>query len=189
MVRSMASTPSYRHKPLEWEDSIRVLLLLPSTNPQDPIRIDLAPCRLSEIEFDSHSETDFDPNLDCGAPKHQDGFWYEALSYAWGDPTDTAPIYVGEGMTATLPVTRNCLNALKALRQSDRPRRMWIDAICINQTDLDERSSQVRLMARIFAAGWRTAIYLGEHTSSSRVLFEFAAEQRRLGITYSEMGD
>lgn len=185
MVRSMASTPSYRHKPLEYEDSIRVLLLLPSTNPQDPIRIDLAPCRLSEIELYSHSETDFDPNLDCGAPRHQDRFWYEALSYAWGDPTDTAPIYVGDGSTASLPVTRNCLNALKALRQKDRPRRMWIDAICINQTDLDERSSQVRLMARIYAAGSCTVIYLGEHTSCSRVVFESADDIGMKFRTYS----
>lgn len=39
---------------------------------------------------------------------------------------------------------------------------MWIDALCINQEDLDERSHQVLLMKDVFSLAWRVVIWLGE---------------------------
>lgn len=60
---------------------------------------------------------------------------YEALSYTWGDAKDTSPIRVsGEVMQ----VTKNLASALKHLRYPNRPRVMWIDAVCINQADMKE---------------------------------------------------
>lgn len=154
----MTSTTSYEHLPLEHEKSIRVLVLFPSQNRDDDVQFRLLTKRLSHSDL-----KDIEPT-------------YEALSYTWGDPTDTARIYSDQGANASLEVTRNCFNALKALRQSHERRYMWIDAICINQNDLEERSRQVRLMARIFANASRTIIYLGEHTPSSRVVFQELAE-------------
>lgn len=57
---------------------------------------------------------------------------YEALSYTWGDLSDKVPIYL-EG--SFFPVTKNLHLALRRLRHVDKPRRMWVDALCINQSD------------------------------------------------------
>ncbi|ETS73567.1 hypothetical protein PFICI_14513 [Pestalotiopsis fici W106-1] len=187
----MASTAPYQHTPLEYEDSIRVLRLFPSCDPEDPIRVELLPCRLARIEPESSVDSDSDSDA-LGKKievkfesmhyahtrfKRQTEIEYEALSYTWGDGLDTVPIYLGEHATASLQVTRNCFNALKALRQDDEPRHLWIDAICINQGDDEERSVQVRGMAKIYGSASRTVIYLGEHTSSSRILFQWAFKE------------
>ncbi|KAK0610839.1 heterokaryon incompatibility, partial [Immersiella caudata] len=58
-------------------------------------------------------------------------------------------------------VTRNCFNALKSLRRPDTPRSLWIDAICINQHDVAERSAQVQIMNSVYSKGSQTVIYLG----------------------------
>jgi hypothetical protein len=48
-------------------------------------------------------------------------------------------------------VTRNLSNALKELRSETEDRRLWVDAICINQTDIIEHGLQVRQMSLVFA--------------------------------------
>jgi Heterokaryon incompatibility protein (HET) len=83
---------------------------------------------------------------------------FEALSYAWGDPTDQIAIEVnGE----TMPVTRNLATALTYLRESSDPRSLWIDGICINQEDNAERSMQVARMRDIYSAAQRVVSWLG----------------------------
>ncbi|KAF2025423.1 HET-domain-containing protein [Setomelanomma holmii] len=72
---------------------------------------------------------------------------FNALSYVWGDVADPACISM-DG--ASFWVTRNLFDALKCLRQRDEARTFWIDAICINQTDPDEKKSQIALMRRIY---------------------------------------
>ncbi|PMD30476.1 hypothetical protein L207DRAFT_443831, partial [Hyaloscypha variabilis F] len=97
---------------------------------------------------------------------------YEALSYTWGDPAVLSSIICyyrqrrgaqerTSALHKKLYVTANCLSALKRLMLSDRPRRVWVDAICINQHDMEERNAQVRMMARIYRTASRTVVYLG----------------------------
>ena len=52
--------------------------------------------------------------------------------------------------SGTLPVTVNLFHALKYLRHEAISRTFWIDAICVNQEDLDERGKQVQRMADIY---------------------------------------
>jgi hypothetical protein len=66
---------------------------------------------------------------------------YEALSYVWGYADNPVTIYIGLEKKYTLAVTRNLATALRHLRYNDRSRTLWIDAICINQLDIAERSS------------------------------------------------
>jgi hypothetical protein len=84
---------------------------------------------------------------------------YEALSYTWGDPT---PAHKIECNGCSLPVARNLFSALKALRYSEGPRLMWIDAICINQSDVAERNEQVQYMTSIYRAAVSVLVWLGE---------------------------
>lgn len=84
---------------------------------------------------------------------------YEALSYTWGDLNVTAPISL-DGKP--FHVTTNMEAALRRLRPNREPRTMWIDAICINQGDMAERSSQVKLMGGIYKSSTKTILWLGE---------------------------
>lgn len=86
---------------------------------------------------------------------------YEALSYVWGDPGSETEILLNGQV---FPVRRNLAFALTDLRLADRPRRLWIDAICINQGDHEERSSQVLLMRQIYQNASRVVILPGNST-------------------------
>ncbi|KAL9045628.1 MAG: hypothetical protein Q9214_001358 [Letrouitia sp. 1 TL-2023] len=83
---------------------------------------------------------------------------YEALSYCWGKDEEA---YISISGRA-LRVTRNLKKALTYLRRKNRPRKLWIDSICINQSDNDEKSLQVLLMRDIYRRATRTVVWLSE---------------------------
>jgi hypothetical protein len=83
---------------------------------------------------------------------------FEALSYTWGDSSQLHQISSTEGI---IHVTANCGAALRDLRYSFRDRILWIDALCINQRNIEEKNIQVPLMNRIYAAARRVVIYIG----------------------------
>jgi hypothetical protein len=66
---------------------------------------------------------------------------YEALSYTWGSSDNPEDIYIGTSGNYVASVTQNLTCALQHLRYEDRPRTLWIDAICVDQANLPERSS------------------------------------------------
>jgi hypothetical protein len=59
-------------------------------------------------------------------------------------------------------VTENLFDALDQLSQMPDVDFLWIDALCINQEDLDERASQVLIMGEIYASSVETIVWLGE---------------------------
>ncbi|PVH69609.1 HET-domain-containing protein, partial [Cadophora sp. DSE1049] len=73
---------------------------------------------------------------------------YDALSYMWGTPNGAKTIQLNQD--DNFKVTSNLAAALHALRLRDQPRVIWIDAICINQNNVQERSDQVQLMRKIY---------------------------------------
>ncbi|KAL6837346.1 heterokaryon incompatibility domain-containing protein [Trichoderma camerunense] len=84
---------------------------------------------------------------------------YEALSYTWGDENNRREIVVNGYI---VDVTFNLYSALCRFRLEDEARVLWIDALCINQTDLDERSQQVQLMRNVYTTCDQTVIWIGE---------------------------
>ncbi|CAG8977013.1 hypothetical protein HYALB_00008871 [Hymenoscyphus albidus] len=84
---------------------------------------------------------------------------YKALSYAWGSPRATRPILVS-GIRYS--VTVNLEAALRRLRQVNEDVILWVDAICINQSDNEEKTQQVRLMHDIYSNTDEVIVYLGE---------------------------
>lgn len=78
---------------------------------------------------------------------------YEALSYTWADRTGDASlsseVFCGGKAIA---ITKNCEAALRRLRLKGRNRRLWVDAICINQNDTSEKNHQVKLMSKIYTS-------------------------------------
>lgn len=56
-------------------------------------------------------------------------------------------------------------------------RTLWIDSICINQTDLDERSQQVQMMSMIYTRSSNVCIWLGEDTDDDELAINFIHEE------------
>ncbi|KAH7093600.1 heterokaryon incompatibility protein-domain-containing protein [Paraphoma chrysanthemicola] len=104
---------------------------------------------------------------------------FEALSYTWGDLNDTEEIIIqdtfGTGRSG-LNVTHNLAAALRRLRYTNRPRTLWVDAVCINQTNLSERNEQVRQMVRVYSMAVRVLIYIGEEEKSSDLAMDAIAD-------------
>ena len=83
---------------------------------------------------------------------------YEGLSYVCGKP-DPAQNIIVNGVEA--PVGPNLFDALKSLRHRASTRRIWIDAICINQMSLNEKSKEVQKMGPIYGLAKTVNVYLG----------------------------
>ena len=90
--------------------------------------------------------------------------WYTALSYVWGNPK-LVKAMICDGKN--FPITENLELALRHLRRSDVPIMLWVDQICINQDDLQEKSQQVALMGTIYQRAWSTLVWLGEEADNS----------------------
>ncbi|KAI3329986.1 HET-domain-containing protein [Ustulina deusta] len=112
---------------------------------------------------------------------------YETISYSWGDATARDPITV-DGNVVDVPAS--AVAALRCMRRAEGPRVIWIDSICINQTDLDERAYQVGMMADIYRSAKGNLVYLGESDERTRDAFEMAErlyqEIRRKTSDFSE---
>lgn len=94
---------------------------------------------------------------------------YEALSYCWGDSAALSPIICNG---SRLYITHNLKCALRDLRHSDTSRVLWIDAICINQKHLKERSEQVKVMGDIYRGAKRTVVWLGDKFAGVELAFQ-----------------
>ena len=111
--------------------------------------------------------------------KDIDSIEYKALSYWWGEDTDDKqesievifPIKSVYNLINSLAgenkfkIGSNLLAALQRIRQPDRGVSCWIDAICINQEDEEERSYQVSRMDEIYSAASEVVVWLGKGES------------------------
>ncbi|KAF4500718.1 Heterokaryon incompatibility 6, OR allele [Fusarium agapanthi] len=139
---------------------IRLLHLLPATNIDDAIE-----ARLEVVTPDQNPV-------------------YEALSYCWGDTSHLQEIRCND---QRFQVTENLFSALQHLRNEDTERTLWIDAICINQKDLKERQSQVKLMKDIYTKSKRAVIWLGPDPASDGIHHLFELMQTSPNIELSPM--
>jgi hypothetical protein len=94
---------------------------------------------------------------------HASIYQFTALSYVWGDEEDQEVVLLQKDTGAKVPykVSRNLYLALQHLRSPAADRVLWVDAICINQKDLEERSLQVLLMRDIYHSAEEVLVWLG----------------------------
>ncbi|RWA11912.1 hypothetical protein EKO27_g3216 [Xylaria grammica] len=83
---------------------------------------------------------------------------YTAISYVWGDRTPVDKILLNGH---ELGITENLGAALRDIRDATRVRRIWTDAICIDQRNIEERNQQVAMMGQIYFHANSTIIHLG----------------------------
>lgn len=71
-----------------------------------------------------------------------------------------------------IPARENLLSALRAFRRRKDTAYLWVDAVCINQDDLDEKMTQIKLMGDIYSLAERTVIWLGPAENDSDVAMD-----------------
>ena len=130
---------TYQYAPLK-EDEVRLMHLLPVTG-DDP---SLISCQLYHVSIDNMPP-------------------YEALSYSWdtdlSGQTPHPTIYVDGKELKVMPSLEAFLRQHRHDHDSDLP--LWIDAICVNQHDLDERRKQVAMMCKLYTQLARLVVWLG----------------------------
>lgn len=72
---------------------------------------------------------------------------YFALSYTWGSKDDMQEVICNG---SPMKVTRSLFDALHSFRQIEEPIRLWVDALCINQQNDEERGQVVKTMTEIY---------------------------------------
>lgn len=105
----------------------------------------------------------------------QESFTY--LSYKWGQTASEHPI-VCNGVS--LLTTRNLHQCLRQLRRRQWTQPLWIDAICINQDDEDEKAYQVSLISEITSRASTTILWLGYGDHNTELLFQHCLVGRHL---------
>lgn len=113
------------------------------------------------------------------APVPPRGPLFEALSYSWGKPGDRLiPIRVISRLWPTgasdsiLNIQPSLFQALYHLRLETTRRRLWVDAICINQFNEAEKSIHIPYMWAIYKHAWRTIVWLGPQRDESQVAMQ-----------------
>jgi Heterokaryon incompatibility protein (HET) len=156
----MNSIGRFFHEPFQFTDgNVRFLELLPGTTEEQIC------CNLSHDDMERHRK-------------------YEALSYTWGPAKSKGNLVTGTSEPAhrdilcngkLVSVTANLEAALRRLRQTTAGRSLWVDAICINQADLDEKRYALIMMNKIYYLAQRVVIWLGEGDSNSDVVMAHMA--------------
>lgn len=137
-------------------------------------KIDDTSIRLVFIQVPSQADVGSDGLISCRLTTFPISTcpWYTCLSYAWDEPLATR-----DGLDSTIEVNGSEIsvqpNLYQTLRQwiaavhrgdlvDHKPTWFWLDAICIDQSNVRERTLQVSIMHRICRdAKWGTVVWLG----------------------------
>jgi hypothetical protein len=148
----------YQYQPLNAQNNeIRLLHPIYETNPGALAKVPISgpinkTCVTPDLPMDFELRT----------VSQDDAPVYTALSYVWGDAKTSKEITV-DG--SALPITENLEVALHHMQYDDVRPAIWIDAICINQSDYDEKNDQVPRMSRIYSNARNVLIWLGPGTT------------------------
>ncbi|EME85071.1 uncharacterized protein MYCFIDRAFT_41460 [Pseudocercospora fijiensis CIRAD86] len=122
---------------------------------------------------------------------------YETVSYCWGDTSSTTPVKI-EVNGVVVAINASAADAIHRIRTPLTDRWIWIDAICINQNDKDERNHQVALMAKIYKGAFKNVVWLGNddedfgeyiNQEMNRALADFRSHSRAFVDIYTMTHD
>lgn len=134
----------YKH--LQRESSeIRLVRFIEPSEPAAPIQLELCCTSLN----DAH---------------------YSALSYVWGEVTTTIQISIDGN---PFDIGTNLYDALKQLRDNGFRSWLWVDSICIQQSDPEEKTWQVGQMRAIFSGADHVYVWLGRASDNSDEVIDF----------------
>jgi len=168
----------YQYEPLG-DGEFRLLRLHPGRGSSD-LESNLIICSLKQEAEDatgsadrSMENSDQDGGLPASGPQP-----YEALSYTWGPPGKSEVfIKILSHSEAYRIVIRPSLeSALRQLRSTEHYKFFWVDALCINQPDTDEKSSQIPKMWEVYNGAFNVCVWLGAHADGSERAMDFVNE-------------
>jgi hypothetical protein len=146
------------HLPFKFGDEIRLLCLMPSRNHSSDLIGELIHVRL------------------------QDRPVYEAVSYTWADEfgvtKHSGNLFI-KSRDGGMNITSNCEAMLRKFRDERHQRILWVDAICVDQSNMLERSEQVQLMTCIYKQASNVLAFVGDHPEKDyddyREFFDYIA--------------
>ena len=145
----------FQYEPLDpAKNELRVIEILPISSSSISNSWDVE-CRLAKVLLDDNPA-------------------YEALSYCWGTQNERRHISLNGH---DFEVSLNLEQALICLRSST-PRKIWVDAICIDQTSNKERNHQVSMMRSIYERATQVCVWLGPKDDDSNLAFELLYKLR-----------
>ena len=104
--------------------------------------------------------------------KSQEKVRYTSLSYTWGSPGPMHQI-ICNGLK--FPVTKNLYGALRRLRDHS-PLYIWVDTICINQENLEEKAVQIQGMLSTYKKAFQVIAWLGEKSDHGNRAIDYVNE-------------
>ena len=143
---------------------IRILALLPGS-PDENISVELFVATLLQ-------------DSGCIALGGKTKIEYEALSYCWGEPRFDHEL---DCNGVCYPITEHLYTALSYLRMEHGVRYLWIDALCINQHNLAERSTQVAKMLSIYQHARQVPVWLGPSGNNTGLVWSYTDRARQAG--------
>ncbi|KAG6353987.1 hypothetical protein INS49_004958 [Diaporthe citri] len=145
---SVSMVNMYRYQPLSDPRATRLIMLRKSHDVSAPLS-----CAIVETTLDKPAN-------------------YYALSYTWGTEAPSEAMYIfpaGDSTTVStsaevILLTPNCATALKILRKrlADTDAGVWVDAVCINQSNVAEKNVQVTMMANIYSLAKCVVVWVGQ---------------------------
>jgi hypothetical protein len=112
---------------------------------------------------------------------------FRALSYVWGSIEN--PAYIIMNGTTKFWITQNLFHALKSLRRQNLCQSLWIDAICINQRDAEEKKSQIALMRRVYQQAEKAIAFVPQTLEDTQTLNDLGARILHAGRKCQEVID
>lgn len=125
--------------------------------------------RLLELLPSSHHLSKFRPACRIFHSSLNESLPFEALSYVWGDERDKRVVLVDK---RPFRVTRNLFDAMMSLGGGES-KMLWVDAICINQLDDEEKGWQVGLMGRLYEKAFAVPAWLGPPADDSDIVIDY----------------
>lgn len=157
---------AYTYKRLQGNDKIRLLRIV-TVPKQDK---GLAKANGLNLDIETYA-------LDAAPP-------YECVSYAW--VTNERDLHVELFDGTSVSITASLLTALPYLMSACETNHLWIDQLCINQDDLNERSAQVSIMGQIYRGARRLLVWLCQESEDTARFLHLA---RRYDHEYAIVED
>ncbi|KAG5743040.1 hypothetical protein H9Q70_014239 [Fusarium xylarioides] len=111
-------------------------------------------------------------------PVNRDGAKYHALSYEWREASNDDPNITVNGHK--VQIRRNLFDALRSIRKPTEDQKLWVDAICINQSNVDEKSEQVAMMGNTFTRAIGAITWLGPANDDSDLAMDLMSDAKAL---------
>jgi hypothetical protein len=140
---------TFSYEPLQ-ERHIRVLEIEPLSHASN-----ILSCRCIHVSLDDRSQK------------------YVAVSYTWGSEQKPCQLLVNGRI---LNITQSVHDIFQSKIMAAPGTRLWIDAVCINQDDLDEKATQVGVMRDVYSNAESTRVWLGPRSEDSDLAISFTEE-------------